>query len=257
MTRIFKLQNLFILLTFSFVTLLIGCNTKPSDSLAFESFKNAVNDESNGALALVDEKYDFAKTNGYTQELAGQQTYVYEFGARLHAQKGFYKDENALMGGPFTNFRCAEQGSSFMNPIKFYKEARIGVQGQLTFVKKERGWELTEYKIKKNEIESNPNPLYGSWKLKQCPSDFMCCIDNIDVNSEVIVFYGNNLAIDKLVRYKWNGGESFSGIYEFSLGENGWRAHFNAKLSDDGQNLVISVPIPSEASKTILTFSKS
>jgi len=216
------------------ILLIVGCNTKPSDKIARSAFSSYIEKESGGNIVLT----EFSKTNGSAMEVMGQKTYEYRFWCTVRFMGGAYKDENAFMGGPFTNFYCSKVNDGGMpNPRKFYHGAKVDIEGKLTFVKMENGWELREYKMENAVIKENPNPLIGTWKISNRKSSG-CVIDSIQINERNFLIFS---VLQETQTYKFNNGETITGVYDFYPGdgpENSER--FRGQLNEYGTQLVLS-----------------
>lgn len=233
---------------------LASCNTKPSDDTAREAFAEMVKNESDGKLTLTDNR-DFAKLNSFEKVVDGQATYVYEFGARLVANGVCYKEQNTFMSqGPFPDFRLHPKPVGYApNHVKVYSNARVGCTGELYFVKKDNGWSLNGYSIKHSEIESNPNPLEGVWKLTESPVNIISGITQILVQDGRFAIYSDSWVGTQTFKLV---GDELSGTYNFPLGESGRAARFRGTVDDNGTRLILSIDIPSSAEKSNLVFTK-
>lgn len=222
---------------------LIGCNTKPSDTLAKETFTKLIADQSKGCIALD----NFGKVNGTLMEVSGIKMYTYEYSASIKFQKSCYKGGDVLTG-LFNEFYCHEKSSEFssFNQNRFFKDALVTVEGELIFLKKENGWELQKNDAKKWTVLKNSNPLLGSWKLKESKvNNPYFDVTRLQISENAIDFFGFGKGPGEKIKVN----KEYSGYYDFSgdapPGTDVGR--FTVTLSEDGNQVTFSVPGKGEA----------
>ncbi len=214
------------------------CNTKPSDELAKESFVQLVSKESNGHI----QSYGFHKTNGVASEVMGQKMYTYEYSDQLRFNSSCYMEDEVAISIPVTNFNCREKPSgSAMHSTKFFKGALANISGDLSFIKKENGWELLQNQIKSWEVFNNYSPLVGHWILSESKVGHYFVVKSISVNEKEFIITNEN---DDRVIYSYSNRDKFSGIYDFSCCDEPGGTnvnHFSVRHSEDGKQLIFTV----------------
>lgn len=161
-----NLKNIFHF--FCLLSMLYSCNSDPSDKFGETSLKQIVASQSGGKIILD----NFFKSNGIKKELMGQEIYTMEFNSQITFVENVWKTWEVPIEGVFTNFNVSIEKPTrniyniTLEKQRFYKDAKINLEGEINFEKTDNGWRNTKVIIKKYTILSNPSPndlFIGTW----------------------------------------------------------------------------------------------
>ena len=177
--------------------ILFSCKSVPTDSLGEESLKEIISNESGGKITVQ----TFSKTNGIKREVMGASIYSMEFTSQIRFEETCWKTWE-LISSMFTNFKVIDDNAkhdwTFNSSIKkkFYKDALIDIQGEISFEKTENGWRKTNYKITKANIISNPKSGFDKFRGKWRNGDWGLVILEQDGKYWVVEKYYGSEPLD-------------------------------------------------------------
>lgn len=125
--------------------LLNSCKlTDDKETKAKDYLQKKVTTESKGALNLD----SFKKTNGYDQNMMGEEIYVLEWEAEISALQEIWKSQDTE-DGTWINFGVSNKKSNFDWMVKHIElGAKIHATGECEFRKTENGWLVESCSIK-------------------------------------------------------------------------------------------------------------
>jgi hypothetical protein len=128
---------------------LISCNSNPSESTAETDSKEVTKEKYKNNIELI----EFEKTNAVEKDetmIGGSKKYITEFNGKIKFLKDAYCDKRYSVGDELYQYDFEKPESTYSHFGKDYEKPLIKinkgeikeVKGEISYTKKEKGWEV-------------------------------------------------------------------------------------------------------------------
>ena len=147
-----KNRNVYTALLLSMVFICSCGVTDDRESKAHDFLQQKITEESKGFIKLN----SFKKTNGYDQNILGEETYVLEWLAEVSIEQKFWKEKNWNNDTNWKDFVVYPKSKLDMLDMtqNSFDPGTVEVTGESDFRKTENGWRNESYSIKSTKVIS-------------------------------------------------------------------------------------------------------